>query len=64
MQWDVFQRKAKAAVPKQDLKPNQCWIGVLRHELCPKLNFSEQDFIWIIGHKVRISVVFDSKHRT
>jgi hypothetical protein len=61
MQWDVLQQKAIAAVPKQKLESNQCWIGVLRHELCSKLNLSEQNLILILSHHVSISFVCVSK---
>ncbi|KAI0569559.1 Aromatic ring-opening dioxygenase family protein [Pyrenophora tritici-repentis] len=51
MNWDDFQQKAIVAIPKQTLKPNRCWIGVLHHEKPPESSLEERDFIWMIGHE-------------
>ncbi|KAI1560188.1 hypothetical protein PtrEW7m1_011648 [Pyrenophora tritici-repentis] len=60
MNWDDFQQKAIVAIPKQTLKPNRCWIGVLHHEKPPESSLEERDFIWMIGHeKMPIQTVRD-----
>lgn len=58
MNWDDFQQKAIVAIPKQTLKPNRCWVGVLRHEKPPEASLEETDFIWMIGHDVCITDVY------
>ncbi|RMZ67743.1 tat pathway signal sequence [Pyrenophora seminiperda CCB06] len=50
MNWDDFQQRVIVAIPKQTLKPNRCWIGVLRHDKPPEASLEERDFIWMIGH--------------
>ncbi|KAB2099953.1 hypothetical protein AG0111_0g11806 [Alternaria gaisen] len=50
MDWDDFQQRAIVAVPKQTLKPNRCWVGVLRHEKRPEAPLEERDFVWMIGY--------------
>lgn len=52
MDWDDFQRRAKGLVPKQYLKPEKLWIGVLRHDKSPESSLTESDFIWNKGNQV------------
>jgi hypothetical protein len=52
--WDDFQVRARRAVPQQELKPKRCWVGVLSHEKAPQDQFTETDFVWMIGHPVSV----------
>jgi hypothetical protein len=57
MNWDDFQQRAIVAIPKQTLKRNRCWVGVLRHEKPPEAPLEERDFLWMIGYDVCITDV-------
>jgi hypothetical protein len=52
MDWKAFERLLRDAIPKQELKPRRCWIGVLSHEKAPTEELEEADLIWTIGHGV------------
>jgi hypothetical protein len=52
MSWEAFERRARSAIPQQELKPKRCWIGVLSHVKSLDDELEEADFIWMIGHGV------------
>ncbi|KAI8943413.1 hypothetical protein NX059_001425 [Plenodomus lindquistii] len=63
--WDDFQRKARAVIPAQELKPKRCWIGVLSHEKKPTDTLSEVDFVWMLGHsKITTQKIHETYKKT
>ena len=51
--WNDFHHAARAAVPQQELRPERCYIGVLKHEKDPQGVHTQEDFVWMIGQDVR-----------
>ncbi|KAF1918117.1 hypothetical protein BDU57DRAFT_572044 [Ampelomyces quisqualis] len=61
MDWDDFEARARTVIPRQELKPRRCWIGVLSHEKTPQDAFGELDFVWMIGH-LKVYETYQSRH--